>query len=110
MVEPKSNDVADSKSPDTDKLLDMFSDSDIQFELKRPIPNIVRAAMLAEQHSHSQDKVRYVQESALKQYCFKYENLIGARRLWHEYGFSEADLMRILGIEMANKLIEKKRQ
>jgi len=72
-----------------------FQDEDIQVEIGRH--NFVRAVMLAQQHDYPRDKVRYLQELALKKYAFEYRNYPGLRKLMREYELSEADLKRILG-------------
>lgn len=52
--------------------------------------------MLAQQHKSPQDKVRYLQRLALKQYASEYCNAQGLHNLIQEYGFSKAEVKRIL--------------
>ena len=69
-------------------------EEDIRFEIARH--NFVRAVMLAQQHEYPQDKVQYLQRLALKQYASEYRNAQGLSNLIQEYGFSKAEVERIL--------------
>lgn len=65
-------------------------ESEINFEMGRR--NFVRAAMLAEQNRYPAEKVRYLQEQALKQYALEYRNAQGLKKLiqWYRLSKSEA--------------------
>ena len=69
-------------------------DAEIDFEIGRG--NLVRAAMLAEQHQYPLEIVRDLQERALKRYAFVYHNPQGVHKLIQWYGFSESDVKRVL--------------
>ena len=69
-------------------------EEEIEFEIGRR--NFVRAAMLVKQHHCQQEKLRSLQELALKQYACEYRNAQGLQELIREYGFSKSDVIRIV--------------
>jgi len=76
------------------QLREHIPEAEIDFEIGRR--NFVRAAMLAEQHQYPLEKVRYLQELALKQYACEYRNAQGLQKLIREYGFSKSDVVRVM--------------
>ena len=70
------------------------AEAEIDFEIGRR--NFVRAAMLAEQSQYPPEKVRHLQERALRQYAFEYHNPQGLQKLIQWYGFSESDVRRVM--------------
>lgn len=70
------------------------AEAEIEFETGRR--NFVRAAMLAEQCQYPPEKVRHLQEQALKQYACEYRNAPGLGKLVEWYGFSKSDAQRII--------------
>lgn len=76
------------------RLRPQFLEAEINFEIGRS--NFVRAVMLAEQHQYPQEKVRYLQELALRQYAFEFHNTPGLQKLIQWYGFSKAEVEEIL--------------
>ena len=69
-------------------------EAEIDFEIGRG--NFVRAAMLADQHQYPLERVRDLQEMALKRYAFVYHNPQGLQKLIQWYGLSESDVKRVL--------------
>ena len=67
---------------------------DIQYEINRR--NFVRAVMLAQKNQCPQNKIRHLQELALKQMACEYRNAIALRNLAQEWGFSRTELEGLL--------------
>lgn len=79
-----------------------IAEAEIDFEIGRR--NFVRAVMLAEQHQYPKEKVRHLQELALKQYALDYRNRQGLQKLIQWYGFSESEVRRVIdeGLDVTN--------
>jgi len=73
--------------------------------------NYLSAIMLARTLRLPGERIRELQEKALKQMAFEYRNAIAVRNLAQEWGFSRTDLADILknGLKEYEDISEKKR-
>jgi hypothetical protein len=67
---------------------------EIDFEIGRR--NFVRAVMLAERLQHPLEQVRYLQETALKQYACEYRNAQGLEKLIQWYRLSKSEAKKLI--------------
>ncbi len=68
---------------------------DIEFEISRR--NFVRAVLLAQNNHWPLDKIKHLQELAIRQFAAEYRNLPGLKKLVEEWEISKTEVDRILG-------------
>ena len=59
--------------------------------------NYAAAASMAEEQGEPEERIRELQEAALKQYITEYRNAQGAMALAQEFRFTDEEIDRILG-------------
>ncbi len=90
---------ADDPSPNLQECLDCNANETYTFNgLKQYGFNLVRAEMLAKQHNLSPEIIIQIQELAILQYIWDFNNDIGLRKLLENFKITPAELTRIMDL------------